>query len=251
MTRAWPLALLVGAVACAHAPRSTRAGKLLDLWTQVSDRSYLRVRGIGAVPLAAKGQTARRGHSRNAALAAARYELLSVIRGVKLEGGISIGHLMERDSLIKEIANAVVAGGEEVSTEWLADDGCVVLLELRRARVEQLIREKTAREKDLEKRLARAIADVRRANTALEIATMSDRDRRKWGEVHDGAVKALSLADDLDRIERKVDSGDQSALADFAEVGGRLKKEEDDSCWFPLSACYWGHGTFGISGSKQ
>ncbi len=159
--------LLLALSGCASVPRATQGGRLLDIWSQVSTKESLRVRGICTATDWAKGRTSRRATSRNAALVAARYELLGVIKGVKLEGGVTMAQLMEKDSLIREIANEVVSGGDEVLTEWLPDDGCVVTLELKRSKVERLIHEKSQREKGLEKRVAKDIAEINRLNAEI------------------------------------------------------------------------------------
>ncbi len=248
MSRLALLAVLLSG--CASVPRATSGGKVLDLWGQVSNKAYIRVRGIGATKPTAVGLTARRGASRDAALVAARYQLLSVIKGVKLEGGITMAQLMEKDSLIREIADEVVSGGDEVKTEWLADDGCVVTLELRRSKVERLINEKSKREKDLEQRVARAIAEIKRLDGALDIALMSDGQRREWADVRERAEKAKRLSDDVSRIETMIDGGgnDREILEQVIDTSSRLAEEEKAGCWFPLSACYWGHGKW--SGTK-
>lgn len=235
---------------CSHVSRATSGGKLLDLWGQVSDKAYIRVRGIGATKPTAVGLTARRGASRDAALVAARYQLLSVIKGVKLEGGITMSQLMERDSLVREIANEIVRGGEEVLTEWTADDGAVVTLELRRSKVERLIHEKSKREKDLEQRVARAITEIKRLNGALDIALMSPGAERKWGEVRERATKVKRLSDDVNRLETMLDAAEKSQTNDLdgaileqvIDTSSRLAEEEKANCWSPFSACYWGYG---------
>lgn len=250
MNRLILLSLLLSG--CASVPRATSGGKVLDFWEKVSDKAYIRVRGIGATRPEARGLTARRGASRDAALVAARYQLLSVIKGVKLEGGVTMAQLMERDSLIREIADEVVSGGEEVLVEWLHDDGAVVTLELRRSKVERLINEKSKREKDLEQRVARSIEEIKRLNGALDIALMSPGAERKWGEVRERAVKVKRLADDVNRLETMLDAAEKTQtsaydgviLEQVIDTSSRLAEEEKANCWFPISACYWGHGRF-------
>lgn len=177
------LAVLLGG--CASVPRATHGGQLSMIWGSISTKDFLRVRGIGVAKPGAAGSTARRGASRNAALVAARYQLLSVVKGVKLEGGVTVSQLMEKDSLIREIANEVVSGGDEVKTEWLADDGCVVTLELKRSKVEHLINEKTQREVGLEARVAKDIEEIRALNAKVEelkrgLYDTNDPDVIKW-----------------------------------------------------------------------
>ena len=121
--------------------RATIDGHLRKHWKQVSDKDHLRVRGIGAPPLNARGSTRRKGLARNAALGAARYEMLAVIKGIRITGGLTIGNLMSKDSRIQEIAERVIRGAEEVQTEWAEDDGCVVTLELKRDKIAKMIEE--------------------------------------------------------------------------------------------------------------
>lgn len=235
---------------CAGVPRATEGGKLLALWGQVSTKSYIRVRGIGATSPAASGLTARRGASRSAALVSARYQLLSVIKGVKLEGGVTVSQLMERDSLIREIANEVVSGGDEVKTEWTDDDGCVVTLELKRAKVERLINEKSKREIDMEERIRRSINEIERLNLAVYVASMSKSDRKDWAHVQELALKAKRMGDDIDRIDKMIDLDkkqntnmyDRAILEQVIDTSSRLAEEEKANCWSPFSACYWGYG---------
>lgn len=126
--------------ACAHDRRAlTKDQTLKNIWEQPSDAETIRLRGIGAAPPNATGETQRRGLARQAALASARYEGLALLRGIKVTGGISVEKLMEKDSRITEIANAVISGLEEVQTEWTSDSGCVVLLELKRSQLDKML----------------------------------------------------------------------------------------------------------------
>jgi hypothetical protein len=217
-----PLLLAVALLAsgCASLPRATQGGKLLDVWSKISDKSYIRTRGVGAVPAGAIGQTARRGVSRNAALLAARYELLSVIKGVKLSGGITVAQLAEKDSLIRELANDLVMGGEEVQSEWLSDDGCVITLELRRATVERLIQEKSDRERGLEKRIAKDIREIEKLNRLLATAVHSeilDMDPDLVEAVHDKAVMVQVTQTHVDALQKKMDAGYQPTMPELIE----------------------------------
>lgn len=251
------LLLTLVASGCTHVPRATQGGRLADMWGAISTKDYIRTRGVGAAPADAKGQTRRRAASRNAALLMARYELLATVRGVKISGGVTIAQLAERDSLIRELANDMVKGGEEVLTEFMADDGAVVTLELRRTTVEHLIHEKSEREKDLEQRVASSIEEIRRLNGALGIALMGRGSKRQWAEVHEKAVKVKRLSDKINRIEVMLDlpeekkqaNHDYNTLQQIIDVSSELAKEEQENCWFPLSACYWGYGRF--SGTRR
>jgi hypothetical protein len=109
------------------------------MWSQVSDKDFIRVRGIGVAPDKATGDTKRKGLARNAALVSARYELLEIIKGIKVTGGLTIGQLAQTDGVIKETADRIMAGAEEESTEFTTDGGCVVLMRLERSKVESIL----------------------------------------------------------------------------------------------------------------
>lgn len=214
------LGLLSG---CAGVPRATQGGRVLDIWSQVSTKDFIRVRGIGAVGTGIRGLTARRGASRNAALVSARYELLAVIKGVKLDGGITMAQLIEKDSLIREIANEVVSGGDEVKTEWLIDDGCVVTLELKRSKVERLIKEKSEREKGLERRIEKDLDDIRKLHQ--QIAEAGRIQLRSFVNNEEAFIIARELREVLKKSsEAKTDTEIAFAIGD---IGRLLRRIED------------------------
>ena len=124
---------------CSGANRSLNKGVIKDIWTQASDSNTIRVRGVGSAPDGIVNETQKRGLAREAALVNGRREALALLRGVKLTGGITIQKLMEKDSSVKELANAVILGMEEVQTEFTADSGCVVLLELKRDKLAKML----------------------------------------------------------------------------------------------------------------
>ena len=134
------VAVVVGMLSACHAARSSLSGGVVrDTWGQVSDKNTIRVRGIGAAPEGVKDLTRRRGRARNAALVAGRYEMLALLKGVMVRGGVNVGGLMEKDSHIREVADRIISGAEEVATEWAKDDGCVVTLEIDRVKVEKML----------------------------------------------------------------------------------------------------------------
>ncbi|MFC1678816.1 hypothetical protein ACFL2T_01155 [Elusimicrobiota bacterium] len=126
-------------IGCGHVPKATVNGQLRDAWGQLSDKRFIRVRGIGAAPEGVTNEVRRRGMARNAALVSARYELLAAFKGLRLSGGIRVEELIEKDSEIREVANRLVSGAEVVATEWTRGGGCVVTLQLERNKIEALI----------------------------------------------------------------------------------------------------------------
>ena len=218
------LSVLTG---CASLPRATKDGELKSLWTKISTKDFIRVRGVGAVPPGVVGRTAKRGASRNAALVAARYELLAVIKGVRVSGGVTVAQLSEKDSIVRELANDLVKGGEEVQTEWLRDSGCVITLELRRATVERLIQEKSEREKGLERRVAKDIKEIAKLNKLLAVAIHSgikDADPCEVEAVRQKAETLKRYIEEDDAIDAGIATGYQP---DVNDVLHRIKRMQD------------------------
>lgn len=108
-----------------------KEGKLKDTIEEkpVTDR-YITAIGIGAPAPDITNQTQKKASSRNAAIVAAQYQLVSMIKGVKIQGGVTIEKAVETDSKIKAIVDDSIKGAEIVKTEWTSDDGCIVTLRL-------------------------------------------------------------------------------------------------------------------------
>ena len=87
-------------------------------------------RGIGAADNTLENRTQRMATSRNAAIVNAQYNMLSLLKGVNLEGGITVRKALEEDSKLTTHLNDVIKGARIIRTEWTSDDGCVVLLKL-------------------------------------------------------------------------------------------------------------------------
>jgi len=102
-------------------------------------KRYLESIGIGAADSALENMTQRRATSRNAAIVAAQYEMLSMVKGIELEGGIRVEKAVETDSVLQTKIDAAIKGAEIVKTEWTNDDGCVVTVRLARKRLEDLM----------------------------------------------------------------------------------------------------------------
>jgi len=92
--------------------------------------NYVFARGIGAADQKMENKTQKMATSRNAAIVNAQYNMLSVIKGVKLEGGINVSKAMETDSVLSTKVNDAIKGALVVRSEWTADDGCVVSLRI-------------------------------------------------------------------------------------------------------------------------
>jgi hypothetical protein len=127
-------------------------------------------------------------------LVAARYNLLALIKGVRLSGGVTVSQLIERDSIIAEIANEVVSGGEEVLTEWTRDGGCVVTLELKRSTVVMLIQKESQREMDLALRIDQDIEEIQSLAQALAKAIKNPINKMDRCDILAMEEKAAKLA---------------------------------------------------------
>ncbi len=114
-----------------------KEGEIQKTITQQAESSkYFEALGIGAADATLANTTQRRATSRDAAIVQAQYEMLSYVKGVQLEGGITVEKAMETDSKIETYLKEVIKGAEIVKSEWTNDDGCVVTLRLEKKKLE-------------------------------------------------------------------------------------------------------------------
>lgn len=95
--------------------------------------------GIGAADPTIANTTQRKALSRDAAIVKAQYELLSMIQGLQLTGGITVQKAIETDSDLRTHMDAEIKAAEVVRTEWTNDDGCVVTLRLYKGRLDKIL----------------------------------------------------------------------------------------------------------------
>jgi hypothetical protein len=93
-------------------------------------KNFVFARGIGAADQTLENKTQRMATSRNASIVNAQYNMLSFIKGVDLEGGITVEKAIETDSVLATKIDSVIKGAQVVRTEWTSDDGCVIILRL-------------------------------------------------------------------------------------------------------------------------
>ncbi len=103
---------------------------------QQEKKRFIETMGIGAADSTLTNNTQRKATSRDAAIVQAQYEMLSFIKGVELEGGITVQKAMETDSQIETNVKQQIKGANIVKTEWTNDDGCVVTLRLDKKRLQ-------------------------------------------------------------------------------------------------------------------
>ncbi len=138
--RIWAIAAAAFLAACAGAASRVRDGKVQTTIDQKAQRGgQLEAIGIGASDPALATDTQRKALARDAAIVKAQYEMLSMVKGVTLEGGITVDRAIEKDSSLQTKILQTIRGAEVVKSEFTADNGCVVTLRLPKRRLEQLM----------------------------------------------------------------------------------------------------------------
>ena len=134
------LTLMLGACASGKVKdRVTKDGEIDREWTEQGvTKNYIFATGIGAADQTMESKTQRMATSRNAALVGAQYNMLTVIKGVRLEGGITVEKAIETDSLLATQIDAEIKGAELMKSEWTSDDGCVATIRLPKKRLKSL-----------------------------------------------------------------------------------------------------------------
>ena len=67
----------------------------------------------------------------------AQYELLSMIKGVRLDGGVTVQRALEIDSVLAARVHETIRGAEIRKSEFTADGGCVVTVRLKKSELER------------------------------------------------------------------------------------------------------------------
>ena len=124
--------MMVFLTACRSSHKAyVKHGAIEKTMDQQADKGhYFETIGIGAADSTLTNSTQRMATSRDAAIVQAQYEMLSLIKGVQLEGGHTVEKAMETDSKIETYLKEMIRSAEVVKTEWTKDDGCLVTLRL-------------------------------------------------------------------------------------------------------------------------
>src|SRR5579859_7344116 len=129
--------LLLGLWGCSHNKSYVKQGQIERTMDQDAvQKDKIEAIGIGAADATMTNQTQRMATSRDAAIVGAQNELLTMIKGAKLEGGITVQKAIETDSKLQTSINEVIKGAEIIKSEWTKDDGCVVTLRISKKRLE-------------------------------------------------------------------------------------------------------------------
>lgn len=137
-------AILVGLVmvmtGCSGVTSRVRNGQVQNVIDQSPNRmSYIEAIGIGASDPALTTETQRKALARDAAIVKAQYEMLAMVKGVELEGGVTVDRALETDSSLETRLKETIRGAEILKNEFTADNGCVVTLRLPKNRLEKLM----------------------------------------------------------------------------------------------------------------
>jgi len=134
------LGLAVLLAACGPSNKSyVKKGEIQRTLDQQADRGkFYETTGIGAADSTLTNTTQRMATSRDAAIVQAQYEMLSIIKGVQVEGGHTVEKAMETDSKIETYLKELIRSAEVTKTEWTKDDGCVVTLRLDKKKLDSV-----------------------------------------------------------------------------------------------------------------
>ena len=125
---------------CAGVESRVRGGKVPQTLDQKPVRGgFIEAIGIGASDPALPTETQRRSLARDAAIVKAQYELLAMVKGVELEGGIRVDRALEKDSNLATRLKETIRGAEVLKSEFTTDNGCVVTLRLPKKRLAKLM----------------------------------------------------------------------------------------------------------------
>ena len=100
---------------------------------------YIEAIGIGASDPTLPTETQRKSLARDAAIVKAQYELLSMVKGVELEGGIRVDRAIEKDSNLETRLKETIRGAEILKSEFTTDNGCVVTMRLSKKKLAKLM----------------------------------------------------------------------------------------------------------------
>ena len=134
------LVLAVLLTGCGGVTSRVRQGRVPATLDQTPEhRDYIEAIGIGASDPALPTETQRRALARDAAIVKAQYELLAMVKGVELEGGIRVDRALEKDSNLATRLKETIRGAEVLKSEFTTDNGCVVTLRLPKKRLAKLM----------------------------------------------------------------------------------------------------------------
>ena len=134
------LALAFASAACGGPQSRVKKGQVnMTLDQDPARKSYIESIGIGASDPNLPSDTQKKSLARDAAIVKAQYEMLSMVKGVELEGGVTVSRAMETDSTLEARLKETIRGAEVVKSEFTSDNGCVVTIRLPKKRLEAMM----------------------------------------------------------------------------------------------------------------
>jgi len=134
------MSLVVLLAGCGGVTSRVRQGRVpATLDQKPEQRGYFEAIGIGASDPSLPTETQRKSLARDAAIVKAQYELLSMVKGVELEGGIRVEQALEKDSTLITRLKETIRGAEIRKSEFTSDNGCVVTLRLDKRKLTRLM----------------------------------------------------------------------------------------------------------------
>lgn len=120
----------------AHMKSAVKDGQIAPKFADtLTDGEYLWVRGFGAANPKHQSDSQRRILSREAAIAHAYQRATEVIYGANLESNVQIVDAVSEGSTVHTTASGLLNDMELVSTEYLEDGGCSVIMRISRAKL--------------------------------------------------------------------------------------------------------------------
>src|SRR5436853_7931154 len=110
------LALFSG---CSSNSSYVKGGQIRKSFDQEAIKStYIETIGIGAADSTLNNTTQRRATSRDAAIVQAQYEMLSIVKGIQVEGGITVEKALETASHLETTVKDTIRVAQLIKTEW-------------------------------------------------------------------------------------------------------------------------------------
>lgn len=131
----WVGLLCLGA--CGGLNSAVKDGAIAPSFTDtLQDDTYLWVRGFGAANPNHKTDSQRRILSREAAIAHAYQRATEVLYGANLQSNVQIVDAVSQGSTIHTTASGILNHMELISTEYLEDGACTVIMRIRKEKLQ-------------------------------------------------------------------------------------------------------------------
>jgi len=140
MTPGTVLGVILLLAGCGGVPSRVHKGAVDSVIDQEPAKGgYITVIGIGASDPKLPSDTQRKSLARDAAIVKAQFEMLSMLKGVTLKGGVRVERAVEADSAIESSMLETIRGAEIVKSEFTSDSGCVVTVRIPRSRLGRML----------------------------------------------------------------------------------------------------------------